>query len=1063
LQGDASSEQLEVRVLCGPLYVRREDGELVEPKMWRTGKTADLLRILALSGGTPVPVHVLLESLWPLADEEHSRASLRTAVSQIRKVLSGDSLNRTPDGLVLENAWVDAVSFVSLATEVQRSIRHGNLERALTVAREATALYLSDFQAQDSSADWAWKAAQRLATVHRDLVADAADAALELGQMRDALDYARSSLQLDPWSERAFRAIMQAHAGLGEVDRALRAFETCRRVLRESLGVNPTSRTMDVHHQLLASPRTVARPRCIGRDYEQERVTAAFASCAQLERPLVMTIVGPAGSGRHQLVTESCRRIDARQTNVALRHGANDHSLQQLDSALLPESDGRTPRPSLVVIEDLHLASAGDIERLREFIAALPSPAMVILTARLDGVQRDPTVPLAAGHSLSGEADVRVALAPLPRDDAARLAHEILGAAPTTGLVDTLMSTTGGLPGPMTELLRKWSLGGRVSLSSRGVMLLPPRDPGSSQEPIGPSLVRLHERLTGLELDVARVAACLGRTAKAPVISAVLEGNSPVAVTPHVVRSALDRLVDLDVMELNDAGFSFRQPLLAEALLTWLRPSVRRALHQRVAERAPVPSAERIQHWMAAGEQALACAAALDASDEAMSEGRYEDARQHLQRVVETAQLSDSDPADRVGVFERLGDASSMAQRPLEAGVAYTIAVSISRRSGLGGTDRLTAKREAAGAPHGLPLGTPWVRNTPTSGSDAKSSLDGLGRTSLLGGLSLHPPWGPSENTERVLRDAVTDADVRRDPIQSVEARLLLATLVHTPRHELITSRRWATEALALTVHPGLAAQAILAAELPRALLGDGAAVSERLDEAADLAQRAGDPGLLEQINAVRLLIAHDLDSPGPGPRRGRPVVPEGVALDGAWSWLAVRIYTERGDLERARRADAVHSQPEQTLLTRLLRQLASATMLAETGESDLAVSRLRSLIGEAERSGLFLLLPEAYAKLIVLEGQRDPDLARRYFDRLDQTTAGEGDLPREAVWRLMARAAVRLGHGDVEGAMASATAAADTAEKWSLAHLATRAQKEVQEILRQRPDSSDLPSTGQA
>ena len=47
-----STDRIEIRLL-GPLYVRRADSTLVEPGAWRTGKTLDLLRLLAL--GAPHP------------------------------------------------------------------------------------------------------------------------------------------------------------------------------------------------------------------------------------------------------------------------------------------------------------------------------------------------------------------------------------------------------------------------------------------------------------------------------------------------------------------------------------------------------------------------------------------------------------------------------------------------------------------------------------------------------------------------------------------------------------------------------------------------------------------------------------------------------------------------------------------------------------------------------------------------------------------------------------------------------------------------------------------------
>src|SRR2546429_9747467 len=79
--GTMTQNELEIRLL-GPLRVRRSDGTEVDPREWRTGKTADLLRLLAVRSGQPVPVDTILEALWPRVDPQEGLASPRTAGSQ---------------------------------------------------------------------------------------------------------------------------------------------------------------------------------------------------------------------------------------------------------------------------------------------------------------------------------------------------------------------------------------------------------------------------------------------------------------------------------------------------------------------------------------------------------------------------------------------------------------------------------------------------------------------------------------------------------------------------------------------------------------------------------------------------------------------------------------------------------------------------------------------------------------------------------------------------------------------------------------------------------------------
>lgn len=251
-----------VRML-GPLHVSRGDGTVVSPQEWRTSKTADLVRILALHAGEPVASEVLLAALWPRSDQQHGRASLRTAASRLRHVLGSSCLERTMAGLRLCNTWTDVFAFRTLAAEVRHLMDVGELGEVPGLARQADALYRGDLRAHDDSSDWAQHERRNLALAYQSLLCDAADATAACGPAREALDFARRAQAVDLFSERACRALMRAYAELGELPRALREYERCRALLLEELGVDPSAETQALHVRLLRAespPAQVTRP-----------------------------------------------------------------------------------------------------------------------------------------------------------------------------------------------------------------------------------------------------------------------------------------------------------------------------------------------------------------------------------------------------------------------------------------------------------------------------------------------------------------------------------------------------------------------------------------------------------------------------------------------------------------------------------------------------------------------------------------------------------------------------------------------------------------------------------
>jgi DNA-binding SARP family transcriptional activator len=241
--------------LLGELEVLRPDGTAVGPEEWRTGKTADLLRLLALNNGRIVRQSSLVAKLWPDVASDKAGASLRTAASQIRRATGENCIARQPGGLLLQGAWVDVTQFEVDSRGVHVAYRGGHHVRAVNLARAAERLYRDDFHAHDDHSDWARDLREELAHRRQRMLCDAAEAAIELEMYREAVEFAATAVQLDRSSEAAHRALMHAHAQVGEIGSALRVFEAFRTHLAEELGADPSPQTQTLHLRLLRGNR----------------------------------------------------------------------------------------------------------------------------------------------------------------------------------------------------------------------------------------------------------------------------------------------------------------------------------------------------------------------------------------------------------------------------------------------------------------------------------------------------------------------------------------------------------------------------------------------------------------------------------------------------------------------------------------------------------------------------------------------------------------------------------------------------------------------------------------
>jgi DNA-binding SARP family transcriptional activator len=244
---------MEIRLLGG-LHVVRDDGSVVEPGAWGTGKTMDLLRILALDNGRLVRTGSLIEVLWPDVMPSRGRGSLRTAASRIRSAVGYDCIERQHTDLRLVGAVVDVDEYRELVLSARQAASRRAHAETLLLVEAAEEMYAGDFHASDDEHRWAVYARSQLVQMRLGSLADATHAALESGRFREALELARKAVHLDPSSEGAQRNLMRAHAELGEIGQALRAFETYRAHLAEELGIDPSRVTRDLHLRLLQDP-----------------------------------------------------------------------------------------------------------------------------------------------------------------------------------------------------------------------------------------------------------------------------------------------------------------------------------------------------------------------------------------------------------------------------------------------------------------------------------------------------------------------------------------------------------------------------------------------------------------------------------------------------------------------------------------------------------------------------------------------------------------------------------------------------------------------------------------
>jgi DNA-binding SARP family transcriptional activator len=208
-----------------------------------------LLAYLALSAGIAHRREKLACLLWPEADDENARSYLRHALWRLRKAIEIDSRQAAPYLLADElsvafNArsayWLD-VSI--LERRVAGTATADELEHDLAVYRGELLPGFVD--------EWVATERDRLEAIFHRGMARLIDELSDQERWHDVVEAAERWISLGHSAEAAFRALMRAHAELGDRVRLATTYDRCRRALFEELGVEPSAQTRALYERLV--------------------------------------------------------------------------------------------------------------------------------------------------------------------------------------------------------------------------------------------------------------------------------------------------------------------------------------------------------------------------------------------------------------------------------------------------------------------------------------------------------------------------------------------------------------------------------------------------------------------------------------------------------------------------------------------------------------------------------------------------------------------------------------------------------------------------------------------
>jgi tetratricopeptide (TPR) repeat protein len=539
----------------------------------------------------------------------------------------------------------------------------GKAEGAAERLDDALRLWRGQPFAEFEAEPWAIATATRLADARDSALEDRIDAGLALGRHARAASELEEMVQERPLRERRWAQLILATYRSGRQADALRAYQRCRAVLGDELGIEPGPELRRLEAAVLAQdpsldltthafgPRPArpeespsSAPPVTGRPFEVhkvqlDRMQLRIADAAN-RRGGVVVLVGEPGVGKTTLAERAAevadqaglcsvwgRCLDASsapaywpwiqlfrrvpqtpKVEEARRHLEGDRAAPEDGNVAkfrvydaVVEALGEVAGGSGLVclVDDLHAADQASLELL-VLVAGDLSRLAVLFIATLRDTEPSEALNRTLGELLTLRGAERLAVTPLAPDEVGAMVGRALGEHPDARITDAVYERTGGNTFYLLELVR-------LLESEYPDRALTAEDVSELEVPSGVRDVigRRVERLPDNTRSILTLAAVAGPSADFDLL------EHAALVDSEQLMLALEPAVAAGLLTADDSrwGYRFRHPLIQESIYSGVSGVDRNRLHARVAASLEaLPDRGRVgrpaqlaHHYLAAG------------------------------------------------------------------------------------------------------------------------------------------------------------------------------------------------------------------------------------------------------------------------------------------------------------------------------------------------------------------------------------------------------------------------------------------------------------------------------
>lgn len=224
------------------------NGKKISLSDWQTRETRDLFFFFLQS--PPRTKEDIASAFWPDISPARMKMRFKTNMYRLRHAIGQETIlfeeERYQFNTDIDYDY-DVENFEKL---LERGKTAATVEEKISALDAAVALVKGPYLA-DIDLEWVDAGRTRLELDYHAALLRLAGLYLDTGQPLRAIEACQQALKIDPLHEDAYRLSMRAYAVQGDGAAIARVYQSCRAVLRDELGVNPSEETEKLYKKLL--------------------------------------------------------------------------------------------------------------------------------------------------------------------------------------------------------------------------------------------------------------------------------------------------------------------------------------------------------------------------------------------------------------------------------------------------------------------------------------------------------------------------------------------------------------------------------------------------------------------------------------------------------------------------------------------------------------------------------------------------------------------------------------------------------------------------------------------